>query len=747
MNITFKLITSLILIITIVAAGFSFWQSKQEKIRLTNELGKRAELLADSLDESILPLLERGSFQTIKRYVTKFSNRERLLGIAIYNTDNQIIAASPKLIESVQYLSSSLLADIQKQKVIQLKYEDILKNEYSRIYAFSRPILINNQIAYVLTLYYDMDYITARVNYIWFSTFWRALLQILFISFATILILYIQLMVPIKKTTEWIKKIRLGETLEKLQPSSQHLLGPLANEITKMAKSLENSRLAAEREARLRLKNDAVWTAERLKEFVKINLQNRQIYVVSNREPCMHFKKGKEIEWIVPASGLITAIEPVLKACGGTWIAQGAGSGDRDTVDEFDRLQVPPDEPQYTLRRVWITPEEEQGYYYGFSNEGIWPLCHIAHTRPIFRAQDWEDYQRVNQKFADAVLEEIQNVKEPFILIQDYHFALLPALIKTKRSDARVSVFWHIPWPNPESFGICPWQKELLTGMLGADLIGFHTQFHCNNFIESIDRFLESRTDYAHFTVNRDGHTTWIKPFPISIATNNNANSNIELPSLEALLKPYGINANIIAVGVDRLDYTKGIVERFLSVEQFLQINPEYIGKFTFVELGAPSRTLIPKYQEFITDVEKQADRINDRFKKKNWKPILLLKKHHRHEDIESFYKRAALCMVTSLHDGMNLVAKEFVRARTDQKGVLILSQFTGAARDFQDALIINPYDIMQVANAIKIALTMPIDEQQERMLHMQKNIEEHNIYRWASDFITELNNIRLDIV
>jgi trehalose 6-phosphate synthase len=518
-----------------------------------------------------------------------------------------------------------------------------------------------------------------------------------------------------------------------------------------MAESLARAREAAEAEARLRQTSDSLWTPERLKEFVRVKLEGRPIFVVSNREPYQHVRKGKDIECIVPASGLVTAIEPVLKACGGTWIAEGNGDADRETVDATDRLRVPPEEPQYTLRRVWLTREEEEGYYYGFSNEGLWPLCHIAHTRPIFRPQDWVAYEAVNRKFARAVLEELEGVQEPCVLIQDYHFALLPALIKAERPDARVTIFWHIPWPNPESFGICPWQDELLKGMLGADIVGFHTQYHCNNFLQTVDRFLESRIDYEHFTVNREGRTTRVKPFPISIAftgVEGTAPEEEGGPTAlkDRLLALYGLSASRLGVGVDRIDYTKGILERFRSVEALLESRPELVGEFTFVELGAPSRSLIPKYQEFMVEVEREVERINARFKsRKNWRPILFLKKHHSQRDILPFYRAADVCMVTSLHDGMNLVAKEFVTARNDESGVLILSQFTGASRELKDALIINPYDIAQSAAAIRRALDMPADEKRERMRRMRAYIKERNIFRWAADIVGELTDVRIE--
>ncbi|MBI4432468.1 MAG: trehalose-6-phosphate synthase [Candidatus Omnitrophica bacterium] len=581
----------------------------------------------------------------------------------------------------------------------------------------------------------------------WLPPFPRAVFRAALVGVAVLVLFYTDIMAPIRRTAEWVKKIRLGETPENLPSKERRLLGPLVKEVSKMVRSLETARLAAEEEARLRQSKDSVWTPERLKEFVRTKLGGRPLFVVSNREPYMHVKKGRDIEWMVPPSGLVTAIEPILEACGGTWIAQGAGDADRETVDEKDRLRVPPEDPKYTLRRVWLTPEEEEGYYYGFSNEGIWPLCHIAHTRPVFREKNWTYYQSVNEKFAEVVLQEIDGMEDPCVLIQDYHFALLPRLVKARRPDARVAIFWHIPWPNPESFGICPWQKELLIGMLGADIIGFHTQYHCNNFMETVDRFLESRIDYEHFTVNREGQITSVKPFPISISfIGNESSSSAEkvTSSKEDLLKPYGLSAEWIGVGVDRLDYTKGILERFFAIERFLKKNPNYQGKFTFVELAAPSRSLIPQYRQFADQIDKEVERINSLFQTKNWKPILFLKKNHSHKDILPFYKHADVCLVTSLHDGMNLVAKEFVMARDDEKGVLILSQFTGASRELKDAIVVNPYDIGQTADAIREALEMPLEERAERMKRMRAVLRERNVYRWAADLMGELAQVRL---
>ena len=451
-------------------------------------------------------------------------------------------------------------------------------------------------------------------------------------------------------------------------------------------------------------------------------------------------------------SGLVTALEPILCACDGTWVAQGTGDADRETVDASDHVRVPPDHPQYTLRRVWLTTEEESGFYYGFANEGIWPLCHIAHTRPVFRAEDWRYYRDVNLKFAEALLEEIAPEPNPVVLVQDYHFALLPAMIKAQHPDARVAIFWHIPWPNPEAFGICPWQRELLDGLLGADLIGFHIQAHCNNFLDTVDRTLESRIEREHFAVNRGGHLTLIRPFPISVAP---AEKNVdrdeppfeELPHIEraSLLAAHGVRASFMGVGVDRIDYTKGIPERFRGIEEFLEVCPSYRGRFTFVQIASPSRTELARYHDLIQEVEREAERINRRFQNSQWRPIVLLKRQHSHQEILPWYRTADFCLVTSLHDGMNLVAKEFVAAREDENGVLILSRFTGASQELTDALLVNPYDTGALADSIRRALEMDPLERQQRMRHMRAIVREKNIYRWAASLIGELISVRTE--
>jgi trehalose 6-phosphate synthase len=601
-----------------------------------------------------------------------------------------------------------------------------------------------------LALFHNASHIEAQSGRIWRETLLRVSLQTLLIALITLLIIRWSIEGPIAVTAEWMRELRIGIAQPKPSLPDKDIFKPLTQEVTHFVRSLEAARASAEEEARLREAAESLWTPERLRIHVQNRLEGSPLLVVSNREPYMHVRRGKSTEVLVPASGLVTALEPILRACDGTWIAHGGGDADREMADQRARLRVPPEDPHYTLRRVWLTKEEEEGYYYGFSNEGLWPLCHIAHTRPTFRSGDWEKYQEVNQRFAQAVLEEMAQCENPALLVQDYHFALLPRLVKEKRPDARVAIFWHIPWPNPQAFGICPWQREILNGLLGADLIGFHIQAHCNYFLETVDQTLESRINWERFAVNRLGQSTLVRPFPISVSipetpSEPRATDGSVYIERASLFKEIGLQATFMGIGVDRVDYTKGIVERFRGIERFMEKYPAYQGQFSFVQIGAPSRTHIKRYNDLFAEVGAEADRINWRFQAGKWKPIVFLNRHHSHKEIDLYYKAADLCMVTSLHDGMNLVAKEFVAARDDEQGALILSQFTGASRELRDALVVNPYDTEQLAEAIRFALEMDPEERRARMQRMRRIVKEHNVYRWAGNLITELSEIRLD--
>ncbi|MDD5680752.1 MAG: trehalose-6-phosphate synthase, partial [Candidatus Omnitrophica bacterium] len=395
------------------------------------------------------------------------------------------------------------------------------------------------------------------------------------------------------------------------------------------------------------------------------------------------------------------------------------------------------------LKRIWLNKAEEEGYYYGFSNEGLWPLCHATHTRPLFREADWQMYKEVNQKFADNVLEELPS-KKPFVFIQDYHFTLLPKMIKEKRPDATVALFWHIPWPTPEIFSICPYQEEILGGMLGCDLIGFHVQNHCNNFLDTSNRLLESRVDTEKFSVVRAGKETFVKAFPISIDSYFGAGiSADDAKKIEVIRKEFELKDKIVAIGVDRIDYTKGIMERISAVDRFLEKNPQYKCKFVFIQLAAPSRTHIKRYHDLMNEIEELVEKVNWKHADGAWKPIIYLEKHFSADEIRPFYALADICIISSLHDGMNLVSKEYVASKVDSNGVLILSRFTGAARELTDAIQINPYSTEEFADAIKLAVEMPEKEKKKRIENMRKIIKERNVYRWAGDIITELTALK----
>jgi alpha,alpha-trehalose-phosphate synthase [UDP-forming] len=742
-----RLIVSLIVGVTLVSLCTSYYQVLVLKQGLRKDLQHRAEVLGESLARNVERDLERDSHQGLDRTVQHFGNREHLDGLAVYDPQGTPIALTAEL----EPLMKSAPVVVQQSLKQNQGADAFLKINGSSIHVYALPLHRGDEVIGCLAIVHDTGYIHDESLRIWRETFLSALAHVFLIVLITLLIVRWSIAGPIARTAHWIKAMRTGRTASaRMKLPDLELFKPLAREVATMAESLNTARSAAELEARLRETGESIWTADRLAVHVRDRLEEgSRLFVVSNREPYVHSRRGKSIEWNVPPSGLVTALEPVLRACDGTWVAHGAGDADTETVDGHDRLQVPPDDPHYTLRRVWLTKEEEEGYYYGFANEGLWPLCHIAHTRPIFRASDWKYYEEVNRKFADALLEEMEHVSRPVVLVQDYHFALLPRMIKQSRPDARVAIFWHIPWPNPEAFGICPWQKDLVDGLLGADLIGFHIQAHCTNFLQTVDRTVESRIEWEHSAVQRLDHRTTIRPFPISVdlpdAPVEPAESAYE--ERAALFKSLGVEAACLGVGVDRLDYTKGILERFLAIERFLEKYPNYQKIFTFVQIGAPSRTHIKRYHDLQAEIEAEADRINWRFQSSQWKPIVLLNRQHSHQEILPYYRAADLCLVTSLHDGMNLVAKEFIVSRHDDRGVLILSCFTGAARELQDALQVNPYDIDQTAEAIRAAIEMQPEEKQIRMQRMRKQVRERNVYRWASRLIGELCEVRLETV
>jgi trehalose 6-phosphate synthase len=754
MRTTLKIILPLIVSVAAVSLLFAAYQVRTEKRTLRNDLSRRAEILGESLQETVEPLLERAQERTLQRLVERFGQREHLKGVAIYDATGSVVAITSDIAPAFRMRPTAATRAAQENAGVGEFLSAEQTNDGSTgtvpIHIYALPLHRRGAMAGTLALFHDTSYIDRHVSRTLRDSLLTALVQTLLITGLAFVLVQWTFTGPLTKTAKWLRTLRTGQPNGPAALGQGEILDQINHEVTHLARDLNTARAAAEEEARLRDSNASLWTAERLRVSLRGKLQEKPLFVVSNREPYMHVfnEKDKSINVIVPASGVVTALEPVLRACNGTWIANGSGSADREVVDTRDQLRVPPDHPSYTLRRVWLSDEEDKGYYEGFSNEGLWPLCHIAHTRPIFRPEDWLQYQKINRRFADVVLQEMEGTESPILLAQDYHFALLPRMVKEARPDARVAIFWHIPWPNAEVFGICPWQRELVDGLLGADLIGFHIQTHCNNFLETVDRALEALTEWDRFAVNRQGHLTRVRPYPISVAfpENSDAESRVAGAERAALCAELGIEASLLGVGVDRVDYTKGILERFRAIERFLELNPAYQQRFTFVQIGAPSRTDIEHYKNFLAEVSADAERINARFQSPSWKPIVFLKRHHSHEEIARYYHAASFCMVTSLHDGMNLVAKEFVAARDDERGALILSTFAGAAHELPDALLVNPYDVSLLAETIHRALEMTEEEQTARMQRMRHDVRERNIYRWAAHLLSDLTDIRIEV-
>ena len=736
MKITLRLIISLLIATTLVVVSFAYFQVQHEEKRLNEELRLRATVLAKTFKEAVETYLERTDQpDRIQKFIEKFKGHTRLVGLVVDMKEGPRLALPAQLAQEEFFKKDSLKVIEENTPV------DVNRNwDDRKVNFYAVPLVKEDQVVGALGLIHDRSFIVAQIQQFWKNSAITFSILAAILSLVSLLVVRWSVTGPIARIGAMVQKTLGGEPEAKSAgDKEQGDIEKLLYGVSHMAASLKATKLDLMEQSRLVNAEGTVWTKERLKDYLKSQLRGKKLYVVSNREPYIHQKKGNEIECITPASGVVTALDPVMQATGGLWIGHGAGNADREVVDSENKVQVPPWKPSFTLKRIWLTEEEEKGYYYGFSNEGLWPLCHISHVRPVFRIEDWDWYKKVNRKFAEALLEELED-DPPLILIQDYHFALLPKMIKERRPDAKIALFWHIPWPNTEAFGICPWQEEILEGMLGSDIIGFHTQFHCNNFLDTVDRALECKINWASFEVTRSGKSSSVRPFPISIS--GAPNTAIQEPGkdpLEKLKENYGLKDKKVGLGVDRIDYTKGLLERFRAIERVLEKYPQLQGELVFVELGAPSRTLIASYQNHLKEVEELVEKINQRFQKGSYKPILFLEEHHNQKKIYDFYRLADFCLVSSLHDGMNLVAKEFVSSREDEDGVLILSRFTGASHEFASSLLVNPYDVEGTAEAIHQALTMLPEEKKERMRKMRQIVREYNIYRWAADMITAL--------
>ena len=690
------------------------------------DLEIRANLVANTIHESVRELDQAGQPERLVQFFAKIAEDERTYAIAFCSS------AAARPVATATLPSAITCADLDR---FTQPEGQIIQTPTGRLLVSVRPLATDRSPDGRLVMVHDMSFVERRSAETrrYFFYFFAALAAI--VSLITVAIAQLSWRGWVQGTRALLR----GEGL--LRPAAEaqrREFQPIASDLRELIRDITGERQPRDAER-------AGWSGATIRGILHDELREQEVIVVSNREPYLHECVDGAIEVHRPASGLVTALEPIMRTCSGTWIAHGSGSADREVVDRHDRIGVPPDNPAYRLRRVWLTEEEEAGYYYGLSNEGLWPLCHIAHVRPIFRAADWEQYVAVNRRFAQAVADEAASA-DPIVLVQDYHFALLPRMIRETLPAATVVTFWHIPWPNPEAFSICPWRQELLDGLLGSSILGFHTQFHCNNFVDTVDRLLEARVDRETFTVSYRGELTAVNRYPISIEwpplpmhTTRPVDACRLIVRARHQLPP----EQLLGVGVDRLDYTKGIEERFRAVERLFERQPEWIGRFSFIQIAAPSRSGIEEYRQYQVRVRAAVDRINRRFDHGGPPAIILLVSHHEPDQVYEYYRAADLCFVNSLHDGMNLVAKEFLAARDDERGVLILSQFTGAARELPEAMIVNPYDSDQCAAALNAALLMPEHEQRARMRLMRGLVGEFNVYRWAGRMLIDAASMR----
>jgi len=710
-------------VLALVAWGASALFNRQARAWAERDLSMRSRL---ALEGARPALLESGAGGA-RRVLEGLVRDERLMAAAICLADGTVLVATAGY--PAEYACARLPEEARSAGA--LGWDRTVSGISGTVHLTSLPVS-DEGAGRVLVLVHDMSFVDRRAE---------TTRRYTFFAFALVGLVGAAAAAVAARLTwiSWTAQLRrvLTAPFRALEPANaprrfQPLIADVRDLLTTLA--AEDARAGS------------TWTPERLRQVLHRNLGGEGVIVVANREPYIH-ERGEDgtVHVVHPASGLVTALEPVMRACSGTWIAHGSGSADRETVDGRDHVRVPPGSEAYDIRRVWLSREEEQGYYYGLSNEGLWPLCHIAHARPEFRTGDWEAYRKVNARFAAAVAEEAAG-PDPIVLVQDYHFALLPRMLRDLLPRATIITFWHIPWPNAERFGICPWEREVLEGLLGSSIVGFHTQAHCNNFIESVDRYLESRIDRERHSVVLGGRETLVRAYPISIDWPSRWASDAP-PAAECraeVRRQLGLEPGVLlGVGVDRLDYTKGIEERLLAVERLMERHPSFRGRFTFVQIAAPSRTAIGAYQTLNERVEALAARINDRFAQGSWRPVVLFRRHHEPPAIFRMYRAADLCYVSSLHDGMNLVAKEFVAAREDLRGVLVLSRFTGAARELTEALVVNPYDLEAASTALATALSMPPEEQEERMRSMRALLAELNVYRWAGKMLLDATRSR----
>jgi trehalose 6-phosphate synthase len=685
----------------------------------------RAQLVMRTMEEPIAELVGQGNEVRLRAYLARVIADERLLAVLVCRPDGTTLAKTDRTPAAISCHANGV-ANPAATRIVELPSGSVQVSRFDFDTATPTPfrVLMLHDLSFV-----DRRQRTARDFILVFIG-----ISVLLLALLIVLVAWLQLR---RLVNVLIGDIRGKRFLDNAKSPRSSL--PILTQVRQVLAE-------AEEKQRLEIDFRENWTPQALRQVVRDHLHSSQVIIVSNREPYIHYYDADHRPAMqTPASGMVTALEPIMRACSGTWIAHGAGAADRQMVDRFDHIRVPPDNPAYTLRRVWLSEAEEQGYYYGFSNEGLWPLCHLAYVRPAFRPTDWRAYEQVNAKFADVVATEAMS-GSPVVLIQDFHFALLPKLIRQKIPKATISLFWHIPWPNAETFGVCPWKCEMLLHMLSADILGFHTRYHCHNFLDTVDRFVECQIDHEHMTVTLQGHVCRVAAYPISIEWPPRWLANLpDVAACRAAVRErHHLSADIIiGLGVERWDFTKGIIERFHALEALLDRDPRHRGRLCLLQVSAPSRSQLPAYRALQEQTYAEVERINSKFGAAGWQPIVLIDEHQEPQRVFELYRAADFCLVNSLHDGMNLVAKEFVAARDDEDGVLILSTFAGASRELPEAVLINPFDVNETSEAIQIAMGMGREERRTRMSLMRRTVKENNVYRWAGRMLMDAARLR----
>lgn len=713
---------------------YAFSRIEKEKTNLYNDLFYRSNIQAETIIDKFFE--EKNDLGYFEQTLDKISRYEKIIDAAYYDDKGVLI-----FYKRDSLLDASMAAPTDGAVIVQSKefpFAEFQKG-YARFY-YSVTDKKGGDILGYLSITQDTKHIEGYTFRAWRDRILTFFILIAGLFGFAYLMFYVYVIRSSTLAVDILKTIRKSvDSPIKLPNNVFPFSQELNQEVAFTVQSFLRARQSAREEADLRYKTiDSPWTFSRLQRFFSSRLAGRKIINVSNREPYVHNEAGGRIKVSQPAHGLISSLDEMMKACGGTWVAHGAGNKDLAVVDQSDKIFVPPEEPAFFLKRVWLSPDEVKGHYVGFSNEALYPLCLMTHNRPIFRDSDWEQYKTVNEKFASAVLEEIEHEKNPIIFIHDLHFAILPRLIKEKRPDADIILFWHHPWPSAEQFSILPWKNEILAGLLSADVLCFHIHHFCNNFTDTVKKELEAKIDTENSSVYFDEKETLVKHFPISIPFTNLHSSTLSDPDKVKNIVGEDIDDLRVILGVDRMDYTKGLIERLKGVEQFYDTYPEYKRQSIFVQVAAPSREAVPKYQQYAKQVLLEVERINNKLQTNTWKPILFLHKQVNHEDLVYLYRKAEVCLVTSLHDGMNLVAKEYVAQHKD-KGVLILSEFTGAARELHSALKINPYSTGDIVDSLHQAFTMESVEKKARLEAMRNKIVQYNIFRWVADIFDSL--------